>query len=584
MFQRYLLKIRENKPTFYIFFIIAVLFLMGAFEGLELTTLNYRFTARYRWGEVVSEAPVAVIVIDEKSLAALGQWPWARDVHADLLERLDSAAVVGFDIIFNEPAPWFAEDWALYVASRERNVVLPAVFEGGVTRHFGESVWTGKITGPAGPLARIPTGHITVLPDSDGILRRIPVELGETPAFALRVAQLFGKEELPFEESEILINYRGGPGRYPWPVYSYIDVLEGQIPADFFRGRAVIVGATARGSAYDLHLTPITSVGAMPGIFIQANLLASILTDDYVHRASSFISLLCLLAGTLFCSLALGGRPRRDLMIYLGTNALFLFFNLFVFFRFSLWMDYVPVVLLLTANLGSSFYRSYKGILDERRRWRDIFSRYLPPPILERVINSLEGVQLGGERLQITVLFADMRGFTKMTEGMAPEDVVQILNQYLGVMSNAVAKHGGILDKYTGDGVMAVFGAPVSRGDHVAQAVATAIDIQRRVKILPQPSGLRGVGIGIATGEAVAGHIGSWWRMDYTVIGNPVNRASHLEKLAEAGQILICDETAQRLPEEYVIEALPGSPGDRKKIWLLVIKDTEAAVSKGILG
>ena len=193
----------------------------------------------------------------------------------------------------------------------------------------------------------------------------------------------------------------------------------------------------------------------------------------------------------------------------------------------------------------------YENIREEERK-RGIYQRFLSPQIVDEIMNKAKTISLGGRRQNVTILFSDIRGFTEITEAKPPEYIVDLLNEYFGEMIDIIFKYGGTLDKFIGDGLMAVFGTPIYYKDHAKRGMAAALEMQERLKALNMRNRKRGfvefaVGIGINTGSVIAGNIGSEKRMEYTVVGNGVNIANRLEGLAQGGQILITESTYNEL-------------------------------------
>jgi len=201
------------------------------------------------------------------------------------------------------------------------------------------------------------------------------------------------------------------------------------------------------------------------------------------------------------------------------------------------------MLLVYLASLGSHYF-----LADQKRlQLKEIFNRYLPEELIVEVLNNPAAIKLGGQRREVAILFADIRGFTAYTERHEPEKVVRQVNQYLTVMAESILKNGGMLDKYTGDGIMAVFGAPLEDEEYFIKAIKTALEIQKNSQELESEFD---IGIGIGAGEVVAGNIGSQKRMDYTVIGDPVNLAARLEGMAKSGEILITAEDYNKVESD----------------------------------
>jgi len=199
--------------------------------------------------------------------------------------------------------------------------------------------------------------------------------------------------------------------------------------------------------------------------------------------------------------------------------------------------------------------RSRLRLYEQKHLLRDTISRYVSPEMCEEILKNPSLLQLGGRRQEVTVLFADIKGFTAMSETMKPEEVVEVLNLYFTNMVDLVFHHQGTLDKYVGDALMAVFGVPVPLPDAATRAVKCALAMQRRLKEM-QAQGrtpIRGIRIGINTGDTIVGNIGSDQRMDFTVIGDAVNVAARLQELAKELQadILVSESTYRQVAGEF---------------------------------
>ncbi len=192
---------------------------------------------------------------------------------------------------------------------------------------------------------------------------------------------------------------------------------------------------------------------------------------------------------------------------------------------------------------------------------KESFSRYVAHQVVEKILNGTEKVSLSGIRKEVTVIFADVRGFTSLTENSEPEKVVSILNDFFTLMVDIIFKYEGTLDKFIGDNIMAVFGAPVSHPNDPERAVMAAIEMQSKIKDFNETALAKNVkpleiGVGINTGVAIAGNIGSEKRMDYTVIGDSVNFADRIQSQSQGGEILISDLTYEKIKDKIVVEKL----------------------------
>lgn len=213
------------------------------------------------------------------------------------------------------------------------------------------------------------------------------------------------------------------------------------------------------------------------------------------------------------------------------------------------------------AALGRAFNGMIAG-LRERKFIKDTFSRYVTSQVAEELLRDPSRVSMGGVKQQVTVLFSDIRGFTAMSERLSPELVVSQLNEYFSAMIDIIFKYEGTLDKFVGDAIMAVFGAPITHEDDAARAVKTALEMQERLVQLNEKWAAEGrdrisIGVGINTGEAIAGNIGDMRRMEYTVIGFNVNLASRMENLTKKyGISVIISESTFQLVQD-IVDARP---------------------------
>jgi adenylate cyclase len=522
-------------------FVVNALILTGAvlaayaldvLDGPELDTIDARFEIR---GDRGPPDDVVVVEIDDVSFNELQQaWPFPRSLHAEAVDRLRRAGarVIAYDIQFTEPTNP-AEDNALISAvDRADGVVLATteVGQGGQTNVFGGD----QVLRQTGARA----GNVNYVNDSDGVIRRQPYAVEGLESFAVVAAEEFRGRRLPVREGFEWIDFRGPPGTVDSVPFSRL--VEGRVPPAFFRDKIVVIGATAP-SLQDVHPTAVGGDAPMSGPEIQANAIATVLEDFPLQPASGALNVaLIVLLGLAGPGIALVLGPLRAaicgvLLAALYAVAVQLAFNsgLVVSFLYPLASLVIGVVGALAISLVVGAF--------ERERVRDIFSRFVPEPVVDDVLKNVDkNLRLGGERELVTVLFSDIRGFTGFSETRSPEIVIDILNRYLTSMTDVILKHGGTLVTFLGDGIMAVFGAPIPADDHADRALAAAREMAGPVldrfndwlRAEGHGDGFR-IGIGLNSGAVMAGNVGSQRRLEYTVIGDTTNTASRIEGMTK---------------------------------------------------
>jgi adenylate cyclase len=495
--------------------------------------------------------PITLIAIDEESMGALGQqWPWPRSVHARLLDRLKEAgvAVAAFDVVFAEPDRDPAQDAAFAQSIRGFGgpVVLASNLEFRDTAHARQWIRADPHKGlvEAGAIA----GLASVTVDPDGVLRRVPTSQG---AFWLAIVTAFDKvnpgvaRSLSVTESD-RIRYLGGPQTFTTiPYHRMLDPEKLLSPnwKDVLRDNIVIVGRVLTTAPElslvesDMFRTPFTARTGLltPGVETQATLVSNMMMGDTRREAPAAYSFALVILAALAAWAVM--RPWHPWKSGAGVVALAALATGGIYALFQWQRLWVPggaaLATLALAYVGEGS-RSYLTEQARRAALRRAFARYVSPAIVDQIVADPDRVKLGGERRELTVLFTDLAGFTGVAEKMPAEEVAALLNRHLGEMSDIVIRHGGTVDKFIGDAVMAFWGAPVADAEQSLHALSAAVEMQAATaRMAAELSGSGGppirMRVGLHRGECIVGDLGGNNRLEYTAIGDAVNLASRLE-------------------------------------------------------
>jgi adenylate cyclase len=532
-------------------------------RATELQSVDARFSVR---GTEPRPDDIAVVEVDDRTFSELGvQWPFPRSLHARVIDRLreDGAKTIAVDIQFTEPTIERQDSALIESVARAGGVVLSTTEtdKRGHSRIFGGEPVVHEIGARA--------ANTVVVPEPGGKIRKMRYEVDGLVTFGVATAEATTGEAIdPAEmegDGEAWIDYRGPPGTIAH--YSYSRVLRGEVPTTAFRGKTVIVGASAP-SLQDVHPTSTTGDELMAGPEIQAN--ATWTAEHGFPLSSSGLAIdlmLILLMAAAPAAATLRIKALPALLVAVALGLVYLVAAQLCFDAGVVLPVLYPLLALTVSALGALAVNYVLNAL-ERQRVHDTFARFVPAAVVSEVLaRTDDDLRLGGMRRESTVLFSDLRGFTSFAESLPPDAVIEVLNRYLGEMSDAIMDHGGTLVAYMGDGIMAVFGAPLEQPDHADRALAAAREMLAvrlpRFNAWMAAEGMgRGfdMGIGVNSGTVMSGQVGSERRIEYTAIGDTTNTASRLEGMTKGSghQVFIADSTRQALQAEVADLELVG--------------------------
>jgi adenylate cyclase len=360
----------------------------------------------------------------------------------------------------------------------------------------------------------------------------------------------------------VKIDFHGPSGTYP--TYSIADVVQHRLPESTFKDKIVFIGPTATGIA-DTRPTPFES-SAFPGVEVHANFVDNLLKGAFIQRGirENLIDVLVLFlfsfpAGLLIIIF----RPGKSAILLLVIGGAFVVYAYQQFSAQRVWLVvFLPVATLLATYSAVVIY-SYFFEEREKKLVRGAFQQYMAPAVISQVLDRPELLRLGGEEKPLTAMFADIRGFTSLSEGLTPGQLVELLNEYLAEMTEVIFDHQGTLDKYIGDAIMAFWGAPLDTPNHAERACHAALGMSVALTKLQERWAAEGrprinIGIGVNTGEMLVGNMGSAKRFNYTIMGDNVNLASRLEGVTKTfgTQTIISESTCERVRDTMLVREL----------------------------
>jgi adenylate cyclase len=508
-------------------------------QRAEWIFYDLRFSLR---GHRTPHPDIVIVAIDDSSISKLGAWPWSRKIHAQLIQKLAEKPpkALLFDEFFSSPSsndP--AGDEALAQATNGNPWVVHAL-----SFHTTPDGQAFNVDTPYPMLleAMSAAASVNAFPDADGALRRaqlyLRVEGEPIPLLSLAGANLYRGR--PFNEVDpaaavdaqgrMLVDFPGPEGTFP--TYPYAAVIGGQVSPETFKDKIVLLGSEATG-VFDHY--PTATSNLMPGVEFHAAVVENLISGRRLRVEGVWLTdialvVMILLAGFLLSRLSI----VLGIVGALGSMVVYVLIAQLTFSHAGVMLDVAaPLLGLALVHTGVTTHRLFTE--ESEKRWiRGVFGQYVSPQVLDLLMKHPEKLNTTGDRRESTIFFSDVAGFTTISEGLKPDELVAFINQYLSAMSDVVFECDGYLNKYIGDGIMAFWNAPIEQENHAVLACQCALRSMSRLKELNEMFESQGrlplkIRIGLNTGTVVVGNVGSTRKMDYTVMGDPVNLAARLE-------------------------------------------------------
>lgn len=552
---------------------------------------------------------ICLIYVDQNSITELNKqgitWPWPRQIYAPVIEYLSEADAVFLDILFTENSSYGVEDDKILgdAIGKAKNVYLPLVLSKEGKNFISQEEKNLKkiplkvsipkkfqynsIVFPVDEIRENAKGFgsVSILPDEDGVYRRIPLffQVREYTIPNFVMSYFVDKNAVQFKNNKLFINnaeislkdgsmlLKYSTNNQPFKVFPFIEIFDTSVKAsrnqethikkNFFKDKVVFIGLTAAG-LFDLKPTPVSST--TPGLFIHATAFENLMNKNSITNASTVFILMFI----LFISYLIPYIVLKQHSLKINIFAFVILFLIIVLsgvflFRMSIYLQLTPIIVsLVITSLISSLY-SYAVEGRERSFIKRTFSQYMDSRIVDYLLKNPEYIKPGGQKKIVTVFFADIAGFTTISEALSPEKTAFMLHRVLDCLSKVVIGHYGIVDKYIGDCIMAFWGAPVHTPEDETNACNAAIECIEKLKEINKEliaNGIQGIKIriGIHTGDAIVGNIGSERLFNYTVIGDTVNIASRLESVNKyfKTSIIVSEETISKTGDSFIARQL----------------------------
>ncbi len=613
--------------------VITLLLQIYQVQPFESFSLRFNDTNFYLQKKEINQ-DIVFVAVDEPSVNEYGRWPWNREILAQGIDNLVESDVVLMDMIFSEPTSQEQDDILAESLTGLNSSVCGFFLRHNSTQEISDeeldilsdssldllqsqiSEFNNPIfiSAPHAEMNILPileacslSGSFSTLSESDHLLRSYPISVYYQdilyPSLAVQGLRLKLNKDIQRVDSKhveiddrviglndkgfIRLNYYN---KEQYKIISFLDVVTGKIPQEYFSGKIVILGITEVGAG-DVVSTPI---GSLPGPLLHYTFISNLLEGHLIVEPDNITLLLIVLMVLMplilvFLFKKILHRAVLNIVIYLLLYGVVRYLFITEMIYIDVFYPLVSLLLSMVAVEAIAFNIQEKS----GKFMKDTFSSYLSGDLLEQLIANPESLKLGGEKKNLSILFSDIRGFTTLSESMSPEKLIEILNRYFTPMTQAVLDNGGMLDKYIGDAVMAFFNAPVDVKEHADASCYSALEMIVKLDNLNvelESEGLMPIriGIGLNTAEVIVGNIGSDAKKDYTVIGDGVNLASRVEGLTKnyGVQILITEFTVAYLNADFIyreIESVQVKGKDEAVLLYELMPNTEKAKKVKVL-
>jgi adenylate cyclase len=565
--------------------------------ALFLLWLNFpqnQFTLRsddiyYLFNKNNPNQDIIFLDIDEKSINKFGRWPWDRDILAKVFDNLKDAKMVVLDMVFSEPTKkdtFLADSISnlnsvcgfflrTHATQTIKNDILEILLDSSVEM---KGAFLSAKYAEANVYNIIQSctlnGIFSTIPDKDELYRHYPLAMiyknYQFPSIGLQALRLYfnqdakiinhtleiGDRKIPLEDNYFVkLNY------YNLNKYNRVSIVDAN--KINFKNKIVIVGISEAGIS-DLRATPL---GQIPGPLLHYTFISNVLNKDFIRQSKSInlVIFILFLFLPLFLSKFISNIKLRAIF-YILIPPLFIFISILIYRTINFQIELFYPIFGLLSNMilieGFMFYKKEK----ESKFIKEAFKSYLSGELLNEISKHPEKLKLGGEKREATILFTDIRNFTTLSENLDPKDVVTLINSIFTPLSHIITKHKGMVDKYIGDAIMAIYNAPVDVPDHPTLACKSAVLMQLELKKINKKLKEKGfneiaMGIGINTDFVAVGNMGSDIKFNYSALGDGVNLASRLESSTKVVKehILISKSTYDRIDKNYFICKSQGS-------------------------